>query len=51
MAKVKLSGAEIVVDEMKAEGTDVAFGIPDGVLLDLYDTLYKDSIYHIYHQR
>ena len=43
MSKVKLSGAEIVVEELKDEGTEVAFGIPGGVLLDLYDTLYKDD--------
>jgi acetolactate synthase-1/2/3 large subunit len=43
MSKVKLSGAEIVVEELKDEGAEVAFGIPGGVLLDLYDTLYKDD--------
>ena len=39
----KLSGAEIVVAELKSEGVEVAFGIPGGVLLDLYDTLYKEA--------
>jgi len=48
VARVKLSGAEIVVEELKDEGVEVAFGIPGGVLLDLYDTLYKeDAIRHI----
>ncbi|KAF5435882.1 acetolactate synthase-1/2/3 large subunit [Candidatus Methanophagaceae archaeon] len=48
MARVKLSGAEIVVEELKDEGVEVAFGIPGGVLLDLYEALYKeDAIRHI----
>jgi acetolactate synthase-1/2/3 large subunit len=48
VARVKLRGAEIVVDELKNEGVEVAFGIPGGVLLDLYDVLYKEeNIRHI----
>ncbi|MEA2075630.1 MAG: biosynthetic-type acetolactate synthase large subunit [Euryarchaeota archaeon] len=48
MAKETLSGAEIVVDELKNEGVEVAFGIPGGVLLDLYEVLYKeDAVRHI----
>ncbi len=48
MTKEKLSGAEIVVEELKNEGVEVAFGIPGGVLLDLYEVLYsEDSIRHI----
>jgi len=48
MAQAKLSGAEIVVEELKDEGAKVAFGIPGGVLLDLYDVLYKEvAIRHI----
>jgi len=48
VARVKLSGAEIVVEELKDEGVEVAFGIPGGVLLDLYEALYKeDAIRHI----
>ncbi|NQE46583.1 acetolactate synthase I/II/III large subunit [ANME-1 cluster archaeon GoMg2] len=48
MAKVKLSGAKIVVEELKDEGVEVAFGIPGGVLLDLYDVIYKqEAIRHI----
>lgn len=46
--KVKLTGAEIVVEELKNEGVEVAFGIPGGVLLDLYNVLYgDDTIRHI----
>lgn len=48
MTGVKLKGAEIVVEELKHEGVEVAFGIPGGVLLDLYDVLYQDdAIRHI----
>jgi len=46
--KVALSGAEIVVEELKNEGVEVVFGIPGGVLLDLYNVLYSDDkIRHI----
>jgi len=48
MTGEKLSGAEIVVEELKNEGVEVAFGIPGGVLLDLYEVLYtEDAIRHI----
>jgi acetolactate synthase-1/2/3 large subunit len=48
MARAKLSGAEIVVEELKNEGVTVAFGIPGGVLLDLYEVLYtEDAVRHI----
>jgi acetolactate synthase-1/2/3 large subunit len=48
MAQVKLSGAEIVIEELKNEGVEVAFGIPGGVLLDLYEVLYsEDAVRHI----
>jgi len=48
VARIKLSGAKIVVEELKDEGVEVVFGIPGGVLLDLYDVLYKeDAIRHI----
>lgn len=48
MTREKLSGAEIVVEELKNEGVEVAFGIPGGVLLDLYEVLYtEDAVRHI----
>ena len=48
MTGEKLSGAEIVVDELKNEGVEVAFGIPGGVLLDLYEVLHmEDAVRHI----
>ena len=48
MKRVELSGAEIVVEELKHEGVEVAFGIPGGALLDLYHVLYEEKdIRHI----
>jgi acetolactate synthase-1/2/3 large subunit len=48
MQREKLSGAEIVVEELKAEGAEVAFGIPGGALLNLYDVLFREEeIRHI----
>ncbi len=48
MTVKKLSGAEIVVEELKREGVETAFGIPGGALLDLYEVLYNEgAIKHI----
>jgi len=46
---VKLTGAEIFIECLKAEGVDTIFGYPGGAVLHLYDELYKnaDSIRHI----
>ncbi len=44
MTVKKLSGAEIVVEELKNEGVKVAFGIPGGALLDLYEVLYNETM-------
>ena len=34
---MKLTGAQIFFESLKAEGVEVIFGLPGGVLLDLYD--------------
>jgi acetolactate synthase-1/2/3 large subunit len=46
---VKLTGAEIFIECLKAEGVDTIFGYPGGAVLYLYDELYKsaDSVRHI----
>ena len=46
---MKLTGAEIFIECLKAEGVDTIFGYPGGAVLHLYDELYKhaDSIRHI----
>ncbi|MCL2882312.1 MAG: biosynthetic-type acetolactate synthase large subunit [Coriobacteriia bacterium] len=37
------TGAEILVEELIAQGVDVVFGYPGGQILDVYDELYKNS--------
>ena len=49
---MKLSGAEIFVECLKAENVDTIFGYPGGAVLFLYDELYKSedsggSVHHI----
>ncbi|TYB34634.1 MAG: biosynthetic-type acetolactate synthase large subunit [Flexistipes sinusarabici] len=41
------TGAEILVDCLKAEKVDVIFGYPGGVLLGIYDTLFDADLRHI----
>ena len=38
---MKLSGAEIFIECLKAENVDTIFGYPGGAVLFLYDELYK----------
>ncbi|MEJ2235901.1 MAG: biosynthetic-type acetolactate synthase large subunit [Syntrophobacterales bacterium] len=44
---MKLTGAQIFFECLKVEGVDVIFGLPGGVLLDLYDEMPKHNIRHI----
>jgi acetolactate synthase-1/2/3 large subunit len=46
---MKLNGAQIVVEQLLAHGVTTVFGYPGGVVLSLYDELYKnaDKINHI----
>jgi acetolactate synthase-1/2/3 large subunit len=44
---MKLTGAQIFFECLKAEGVEVIFGLPGGVLLDLYDEMPKHNIRHI----
>lgn len=42
------NGARLVIDTLKALGVDTIFGYPGGVVLELYDELYKqNNIKHI----
>ncbi len=45
---MKLSGAEIIIECLKEQGTDTVFGYPGGAILNVYDALYKhrDEITH-----
>ena len=40
----KLKGAQILVECLEREGVEIAFGIPGGVNLPTFDTLYKSAI-------
>ena len=42
-----MTGASALVRTLEELGVDVAFGIPGGVVLPLYDRLYDSSIHHI----
>lgn len=46
---MKLTGAEIVVETLIEQGTDVVFGYPGGQVIHLYDALYtrSDRIKHV----
>lgn len=46
---MELTGAEIFVECLKAEGVDTVFGYPGGAVLFIYDALYQaaDDINHI----
>jgi acetolactate synthase-1/2/3 large subunit len=44
---MKLTGAQILLTMLKKEGVDTIFGFPGGVVLDIYDELFKSDIRHI----
>jgi len=43
MSTKQMSGSEIVIQALKDQGVDVMFGLPGGVLLPLYDALFKQN--------
>src|SRR5579862_758729 len=47
MAVKKLTGAQIVIETLIAEGVDVIFGYPGGAILPTYDALLDSKIKHI----
>jgi len=44
---VKLKGAQILLRALANEGVDTIFGYPGGVVLDIYDEIYKSKFKHI----
>jgi len=38
-----LNGAEIIIEELVAQGVDTVFGYPGGFVIHIYDELYKNS--------
>lgn len=46
--KLRLTGAQMVIQSLKELGTDLLFGYPGGAVLDIYDALYQEpDIEHI----
>ncbi|UUX91131.1 biosynthetic-type acetolactate synthase large subunit [Methanoplanus endosymbiosus] len=41
------TGAQILIESLKDEGTDIIFGYPGGSVLPIYDVLYDSGIKHI----
>ena len=44
---MKMTGAQILLTMLKKEGVDTIFGFPGGVVLDIYDEIFKSDIRHI----
>ena len=44
---MKLTGAQIFFETLKAEGVEVIFGLPGGAVIDLYDEMPRHNIRHI----
>ena len=44
---MKLNGAQIFVKSLLAEGIDLIFGYPGGVVLPIYDALYDSKLTHL----
>jgi acetolactate synthase-1/2/3 large subunit len=44
---MKLKGAEILLKALAEEGVDTIFGYPGGVVLDIYDEIFKAQFKHI----
>jgi acetolactate synthase-1/2/3 large subunit len=41
---VELTGAEIIIECLKAEGIDYVFGYPGGAVLHIYDAFYQQNV-------
>ncbi|SNT65328.1 acetolactate synthase, large subunit [Asanoa hainanensis] len=46
-APAKITGAQSLVKSLESLGVEVAFGIPGGAILPLYDPIYDSSVRHI----
>ncbi|NOQ89441.1 MAG: acetolactate synthase 3 large subunit, partial [Gammaproteobacteria bacterium] len=45
---MELTGAEVIIECLKAEGIDYVFGYPGGAVLHIYDAFYKqEDVQHI----
>ncbi|MEE8448304.1 MAG: biosynthetic-type acetolactate synthase large subunit [Thermodesulfobacteriota bacterium] len=43
----KMTGGQVLLESLRQEGVEVIFGLPGGVLLPLYDEIYKEEFRHI----
>jgi acetolactate synthase-1/2/3 large subunit len=43
----KISGARSLMIALEKEGVEIAFGLPGGANLPIYDELYKSNIRHV----
>ncbi|MEY4505108.1 MAG: hypothetical protein RL154_1405, partial [Pseudomonadota bacterium] len=41
----KLTGSQIIIEALRAEGVDVVFGYPGGAVLNIYDEIYKQTYF------
>ncbi len=44
---MEFTGAQVIVEELKAQGVEVVFGIPGGATIPLYDALFDSPIKHV----
>ncbi len=44
---MELTGSQIVIEELKANGVEIAFGIPGGAIMPFYDEILKSNFPHI----
>ena len=44
---MELNGSQILIEELKAAGVEMAFGIPGGAIMPFYDELMKSEFPHI----
>ncbi len=44
---MELTGAQILIKSLEEEGVDTIFGYPGGVVLPIYDEIYKSNLRHI----
>ena len=45
---MKMTGAKIVIESLKEEGTEVVFGYPGGAIMNVYDEIYNKTIFNIF---
>jgi len=38
-----MNGAEILIDSLKKEGVDIMFGYPGGVVIPIFDVLFRTT--------